>query len=56
MNAYCLKFVLFCFSVFQVIALEARVVGYESDVIKFQQQVEEKEAILVTLKQEVSVL
>lgn len=42
-----------CFSAFQISALEARLVGYESHVMNLEQQVEEKEVTLVTLKQEV---
>jgi hypothetical protein len=44
-----------CFSAFQISALEARLVNYESDVMKLQQQLDEKEASLATLKKEVSI-
>jgi hypothetical protein len=47
---------MYCFSASQISALEARLVSYESDVMNLQQQVEEKEASLVTLKQEVSIV
>jgi hypothetical protein len=43
-------------SAFQISALEARLVTYESNVMNLKQEVEEQEASLIKLKQEVSIV
>jgi peptidoglycan hydrolase CwlO-like protein len=46
---------MFWSSAFQVSALENRLASYESELMNLEHQVKEKEACLVSLKQDVSI-